>query len=494
MVLRSARRAIQVQVRAQARLGSPAAGMNGATMIRLADVLEGTGGRLHGAAPADLSFGHVRHDSREVAPGDLFVAIPGEHADGHAYVASAFACGAAAAVVDRAHRDELAPLGRPLVVVRDTLQALQDLAGYWRTLVDPVVIGITGSIGKSSTKEVVAAVTAQSFRTVRNRGSFNNEIGLPLTLLEIQPETEVAVTEMGGAYAFGEITRLCALARPKIGIVTNVSHSHLSRMGSLEAIAQTKVELPAALPPDGVAILNGDDPRVRAMAGACRCRVILYGLSPDCDVRALDVQGHGLSGISFRLVLDNQVQHVRLPLLGRHSAHTALAAIAAGSALGMSIDEILPGFDDPAIQLRLYALLGWGGALVIDDSYNANPASSVAALNLLEELDARRRIGVFADMLELGDYEREGHQLVGQRAADVVDYLLTVGDRARILAEAARAGGLPAEVISSFDDKRDLIDALREMLRPGDVVLVKGSRGMRMEEVVEAIRDRRPRA
>jgi UDP-N-acetylmuramoyl-tripeptide--D-alanyl-D-alanine ligase len=298
---------------------------------------------------------------------------------------------------------------------------------------------------------------------------------------------------MGGAYAFGEITRLCEMARPKIGIVTNVSHSHLSRMGSLEAIAQTKVELPAALPPDGVAILNGDDHRVRAMAEACRCRVIFYGLAPDCDVRALDVQGHGLSGISFRLVLDNQVQHVRLPLLGRHSVHTALAAIAAGSALGMSIDEILPGFDDPSIQLRLYSLPGVGGSLVIDDSYNANPASSLAALNLLEDLDARRRIAVFADMLELGDYEREGHELVGQRTADVVDQLLTLGDRARILARAAVAGGLAPAAVTSFGDKRDLIDALREMLQPGDVVLVKGSRGMRMEDVVEAIRDRNAR-
>ena len=488
MVLRTARRVVQV------RQGGPASARNGDYMIRLADVLEGTQGRLHGAAPVDLAFGHVRHDSREIAPGDLFIAIPGESSDGHRFVADAFARGAAAAVVDRAHRDELATLGKPLIVVRDTLAALQELATYWRTLVHPILIGITGSIGKSSTKEVVAAVAAQEFRTVRNRGSFNNEIGLPLTLLDIQPDTEVAVTEMGGAYAFGEITQLCQMAKPKIGIVTNVSHSHLSRMGSLEAIAQTKVELPAALPPDGVAILNGDDPRVRAMASACRCRVILYGLAPDCDIRALDVQGHGLSGISFRLVMDNQVQHVRLPLLGRHSVHTALAAIAAGSALGMSIDEILPGFDDPAIQLRLYSLPGIGGSLVIDDSYNANPASSLAALNLLEDLDAKRRILVFSDMLELGDYEREGHQLVGRRAADVVDHLLTFGDRAQILAEAARAGGLPAEAVSSFDDKRDLTDALREMLQPGDVVLVKGSRGMRMEDVVEAIRDRNARS
>ncbi|HEU5422476.1 MAG TPA: UDP-N-acetylmuramoyl-tripeptide--D-alanyl-D-alanine ligase, partial [Nitrolancea sp.] len=349
------------------------AGERGSGLIALAQVLEGTVGRLHGTAPAGLAFRRVWHDSRQVGPGDLFVALKGESLDGHDFVAQAFARGASAALVDRAHRDALAPLGRPLIVVRDTLAALHDLATYWRGLYATTVIGITGSIGKSSTKEVVAAVAARRYRTVRNRGSFNNEVGLPLTLLDIRPDTEVAVLEMGGAYAFGEIAELCVMARPRIGIVTNVSHSHLSRMGSLDAIARTKVELPAALPPEGAAILNGDDPRVRAMAAACRCRVLFYGLSDDCDVRALDVQGHGLNGISFRLVLDGRVEHVKLPLLGRHSVHTALAGIAAGSVLGLSIDEILPGFDDPAIQLRLYTLPGVGGALVIDDSYNANP-------------------------------------------------------------------------------------------------------------------------
>ena len=324
-------------------------------------------------------------------------------------------------------------------------------------------------------------------------GYGKTEVAMRAAMLAVLSKKQVAVLEMGGAYAFGEIEELCQMARPRVGIVTNVSHSHLSRMGSLDAIARTKVELPASLPPDGVAILNGDDPRVRAMAEQCRCRVLLYGLAPDCDVRALDVQGHGLNGISFRLVLDGQVEHVHLPLLGRHSVHTALAGIAAGSALGMTIDEILPGFDDPSTQLRLYTLPGAGGSLVIDDSYNANPASSLAALNLLEELDAGRRVGVFADMLELGDYEEEGHRLVGQRAAVVLDELLTYGERAEIIARAAVAGGLAAEHVCSFPDKRALIDALRELLGPGDVVLVKGSRGMKMEDVVEAIRVREAR-
>ncbi|MBX6342125.1 MAG: UDP-N-acetylmuramoyl-tripeptide--D-alanyl-D-alanine ligase, partial [Thermomicrobiaceae bacterium] len=341
------------------------------------------------------------------------------------------------------------------------------------------------------TKEAIAAVTAQRYRTVKSPGNYNNEIGLPLTLLEITPDTEVVVLEMGGAYAFGEIRQLCAIAHPRIGVVTNVSHSHLSRMGSLEAIAETKVELPESLPEDGVAVLNGDDFRVRAMAERCRARVMLYGLAPDCQVRAEEIESHGLEGISFDLLLHGRRHHVRVPLLGRHSAHTVLAATAVGTTLGLTIDEIVRGFQDPTVQLRLLTLPGVGGSTIIDDSYNANPASCLAALNLLKDLDAGRRIAVFGDMLELGSFEVEGHRLVGQRAAAVVDLLFTVGERARIIARAAVEGGLPPGRVQAFDDKRALTDALLETLRPGDVVLVKGSRGVRMEEVVEQLRDRK---
>jgi UDP-N-acetylmuramoyl-tripeptide--D-alanyl-D-alanine ligase len=432
----------------------------------------------------------VWHDSRVIEPGDLYVAIVGERLDGHEFVAEAFARGAVAAIVDEAHAATLAELGRPLVVVDDTVAALARLAAYWRGLFDPIVVGITGSIGKSSTKEVVAAILSQRYRTVWSRASFNNEIGLPLTLLGIDPDTEAVVLEMGGAYAFGEITRLCEIARPKIGIVTNVSHSHLARMGSLEAIAQTKTELPAALPLDGVAVLNGDDERVRAMAAATRARTVFYGFGEDCAVRALDVRSHGLEGISFRLVLDGEVNHLHLPLLGRHSAHTALAGIATGWALGMGLDEILSGFDDPAIQLRLYTLPGVNGSLVIDDSYNANPTSSVAALNLLEEL-GERRIAVIGDMLELGSFAEEGHRIVGRRAAAVVDHLFVFGEMGRVLADEARSNGLSAEAVHLFEDKRALGATLRDLLRPGDVVLVKGSRGMQMEQVVAEIRQQK---
>lgn len=459
-------------------------------MIALRDVLEGTKGTLQGDASPDLIFSRVRHDSREIEQGDLFVAVVGENLDGHDYVADAQRNGAAAAIIALDKVSTLSSLGIPLIAVDDTIAALQRLGAYWRSLYDVRVVGITGSIGKSSTKEVIAAVLSQRFQTIRARASFNNEIGLPLTLLEINPDTEVAVLEMGGAYRFGEITELAEMAKPLIGVVTNVSHSHLQRMGSLEAIAQTKRELPESLPPEGFAVLNGDDFRVRDMATGCVADVVFYGLAPDCEVRARQVESHGLDGISFILEMDGEEQHLSVPLIGAHSVHTVLAAIATARALGMGLDEMLPGFEDPTIQLRLLTIPGVNNSTIIDDTYNANPQSCLAALNLLDELDATRKVAVFGDILELGEFEDEGHRIVGRRAAAVVDQLITVGPKARIIADAAQDGGLKTNRIYTYENKETAIPRIAELMNAGDFVLVKGSRGVKMEEVVGALRDR----
>lgn len=459
------------------------------TMITLRDVLEGTNGSLLGDADLDLLLRRVRHDSRQVEPGDLFVAVVGERLDGHAFLGQAIQRGAGAALIDRKHAAGLAGVPLPLIAVENTVTALQHLAAYWRKVFDVQVIGITGSVGKTSTKEVIAGVLSRRFNTVRSPGSFNNEIGLPLSLLEITPDTDAVVLEIGGAYAPGEIKALAEIARPTIGVVTNVGHAHQERMGSIEAIAATKTELPAALPEEGVAILNGDDERVRAMADHCRCRVIFYGLAPDCQVRAVDIESHGLEGISFILRFDGEQYHIRAPLLGRHSAHTVLAAFAVGAELGMSIDEMLPGFENPEIQLRLLTVPGIGGSIIIDDTYNASPASCLAALNLLNDLDGKRSIAVFGDILELGSFEDEGHRIVGRRTAAVVQFLFTIGPRAKIIAEQAVASGLPLSNVYMAADKPDLIEKLRASLGQGDIVLVKGSRGIRMEDIVENLRD-----
>jgi UDP-N-acetylmuramoyl-tripeptide--D-alanyl-D-alanine ligase len=456
-------------------------------MIRLHDVLRGTGGRLHGALPPDALFRKVVHDSRHIAEGDLFVALHGERLDGHEFIDAAMQAGAAGALVDErwlaAHPEP--PL--PVVVVPDTLAALARLATYWRGLFAPRVVGITGSIGKSSTKEVVAAIAGARFQVVKSVGSYNNEIGLPLTVLEINPDTEVAVLEMGGAYKSGEIAELADIARPDIGVVTNVTHSHLARMGSLDAIAATKVELVEGLPDSGLVLLNADDARVRAMAGRASCRVSTYGLAEDADLRAVDVVGLGLEGVQFTLARGQEFDRITVPLLGRHSIYMALAGIGVGFELGMDLPDILRGFASPNVQLRLILTPAHNGATILDDHYNANPVSSNAALTLLEELDAGRRIAVLGDMLEMGDFEEAAHRIVGRRAAEVVDALFTVGPRALYINDEFRRIQ-PSKLALHFDTKSELVNALQDALRQGDLVLVKGSRGVQMEDVIEALR------
>jgi len=442
-------------------------------------------------------------DSREAGPGALFVALRGEHSDGHAFVGHAFSRGAAAALVARPTETTAATIdlrqpaaaqplpapGQPLlVVVEDPLHALQQLAANWRSRFQPRVVAITGSVGKTTTKEITAAVLRQRFVTLKNRGNLNNEIGLPLTLLGLKAQHERVVLEMG-MYGLGEIALLCHLARPHIGVITNVGPVHLERLGSIERIAQAKAELVEALPADGVAILNADEPRVMAMAAHSAAPVFRYGLDPTADLWADEITGEGLDGIRFRFHYQGDTLHVRVPLLGRHSVHTALRAAAVGLAEGLSWEEIVRGMQQSDTQLRLIAARGVNGSTLLDDTYNASPASTMAALNLLADLsaDKGRRIAVLGDMLELGSYEEEGHRKVGARAADVADTLVTVGQRARLIAEEAMACGLPGSKVLVLDDAAAAVAELRGVIGPGDVVLVKGSRAVHMDEIANAL-------
>jgi UDP-N-acetylmuramoyl-tripeptide--D-alanyl-D-alanine ligase len=273
--------------------------------------------------------------------------------------------------------------------------------------------------------------------------------------------------------------------------VTNVGPVHLERLGTIERIAQAKVELVEALPADGVAILNADDPLVMAMAGRTRAQIFWYGLSPNADLWADEIEGEGLEGIRFRFHYHGETVHVRVPLLGRHSVHTALRATAVGLVEGLSWEEIVRGMQRLDVQLRLIASRGLNGATLLDDTYNASPASTMAALNLLADLPVQngRRIAVLGDMLELGSYEEEGHRKVGVRAADVVDLLVTVGRRAQLIAEEAKAAGLPQDKVLALDDAEAALIEMRSIMGPGDVVLVKGSRAVRMDEIATALTD-----
>jgi UDP-N-acetylmuramoyl-tripeptide--D-alanyl-D-alanine ligase len=462
---------------------------------RLKDVLAGTRGELRGEVRSDLAFPRYERDSRRVQPGDLYIAIRGQVHDGHDFVADAFANGAAASLVERQWADANPQPTSPLIVVDDTIVALQEWARWRRDRLDLTVIGITGSIGKTSTKEAVASVLGQVWRVYRSPGSYNNEIGLPYSLLEAPEDTQMMVLEMGGAYAFGELTLLAGIAQPQVGVVTNVQNVHLERMGSIEAIAETKTELVRALPPDGLAILNGDDPRVRAMAGATSARVVFYGLGPDNHIRAENVQTEGLRGMTFWLTVDRERYFVKVPFYGMPGLQISLVALAVGHSLGMHISDMLQGLQDPQVQVRLATLPGPNGSELIDDTYNASTQSVLAGLALLEDIQPTRRIAVLGDMRELGVIAESEHRVIGRRAGALLDVLVTYGDLARIIAEEAATGSAAAgrhltiESWSEGEDARSQVaDYLRNMLQPGDVVLLKGSRGLRMEGIVALLR------
>lgn len=469
-------------------------------MLTLADTIEA----LTNIRPmiSNLVVTEAAIDSRQVIPGSLFVALQGEHKDGHDFVAEAFKRGASFALIQhevdvpyqvldlRTQPNDvmLTDFSVPVCLrVDNTLNALQQIARFWRRTLDLRVIGITGSVGKSTTKEMVAEVLSMRYRTLKSMGNLNNEIGLPLSVLRLSNGHQRAVLEMG-FYVPGEIAFLCDIAQPQVGVVTNIGTVHAERAGSQEAIAQGKAELVQSLPPapEGIAILNFDDPWVRKMEEKTHAQVLFYGLSPEADLWADEVIGLGLEGIRFRLHYDRETLHVRVPLIGRHSVHTALRATAVGLVEGLTWQEIFGGLKQGHTQLRLAAVRSRTGALLLDDTYNASPESMLAALNLLDELDGRK-IAVLGDMLELGQYERQGHEMVGLRAAQVATILLTLGPRSHTIANAAQKAGLKKSSILEFEEMDPIIDWLSNNLTAEDTVLVKGSRGLHMDDIVNAL-------
>ena len=468
-------------------------------MLTLADVLEALTTIRPANASTIITEGAI--DSRQVIPGSLFVAIPGEKTDGHDYLTDAFKRGASFALIQRdvdvsfrtldlragLSTDATLNFESPLCLrVDNTISALQQIARFWRRKLPNLrVVGITGSVGKSTTKETVAEVLSLRYRTLKSPGNLNNEIGLPLTILRLGTGYDRAVLEMG-FYVPGEIQFLCDIAQPQMGVVSNVGTVHAERAGSQEAIFRGKSELPASLPADGVAILNFDDQWVRKMEEKTKARVFFYGLSPEAHLWADQIEGLGLDGIRFRMHYGKEIIHMRVPMIGRHSIHTALRAAAVGLNDGISWQEILEGLSHGHTQLRLVAARNETGALILDDTYNAAPESMLAALNLLDELDGRK-IAVLGDMLELGPYERQGHEMVGMRAAQVAKVLITLGTRGHMIAEAARRAGMKASAIMEYEDIAPIIDWLTKNLNSDDAVLIKGSHGLRMDRIAAAL-------
>jgi Alr-MurF fusion protein len=467
-------------------------------LIYLQDLLAATGGSLHGPAFAD-SFSDFCYDTRLLNPGELFLAVVTDKGDGHDYILEAARGGAAGVLCQRAF--DLQDLGVTCLVIDDTRQALVDWARFVLHKLQPDVVGITGSSGKTTTKEMVAAVLARRHPVFANHGNYNDRYGLPIALGRLEARHRVAVLEMA-CDGLDEIRDLAALTRPRIGIVTAVNETHLAYLGSLEAIAAEKGRLVEALPPaqeGGVAILNHDDPRVRAMAGRTQARTITYGLHPDADLVAGNVRADE-EGVSFTVfVTDSSLPGrrrrggrrklgVRLALLGRHTVYAALAAVAAGLALDVHLEDALAAL--AAMQPlpgRLNPLPGRQGVRILDDSFNASPASTLAALDTLALFTSGRRVAVLGDLLDLGSLEDEAYRRVGRRIAAGVDLLVAQGDAARRVAEEAQRAGLPAEALLVTYTADDTLRGLAARLAPGDTVLVKGAIESRLEQVVAGL-------
>lgn len=467
--------------------------------MNLEDVLAATGGRIHGEVFA-REFTGFAYDSRILRPGELFLAVKTARADGHDYILDACRKGAAGVLCERP--PDLGDLRVTCIVVGDVREALTDWARYILRKYETEVIGVTGSTGKTTTKEAVAAVLSARYAVFKNYGSFNDRYGLPISLGTLTPAHEKAVLEIACDH-FDEIRELAEITRPRIGVVTSVSAAHLETLGSLDNIAREKGMLVEALPPEGYAVLNRDDPRVRAMAKRTRAAVIYYGVGrsgsddpppvrPAIELWAEDVAMslEGLSFVAWSRRPDGSAEacEVRLRLLGKHHVYAGLAALAVGLACGIPLPEAASALATVGpVPGRMSPLPGLKGSLLLDDTYNANPAAMLAALEALRELPAWRRIAVLGDMLELGAYEEEAHAAVGRRAAEVVDLLITKGERARWIADAARKAGLPESKIVVTYTAADAIRYLQATVQGGDLVLLKGSAETRLEEITRAL-------
>lgn len=418
-------------------------------------------------------------DTRKIAPGCLFIALKGDNFDGHDFAAKAVESGASAVLCEKD-----CGLGDKQLLVSSTRQALLDLAGHYRRKFHIPVVGITGSVGKTTTKDMTHVVLSARFRTLKNEGNLNNEIGVPMTLFRLDSSYEAAVIEMGMS-GFGEISRITAAVKPSIAIITNIGVSHIEKLGSRENILKAKLEILESMRENANLIVNGDDDLLSKVENPTH-PIIYFGMdSSVCNTKALDIE-QGRNTVSFTAEFAGGRERVTLPLAGRHNIYNALAAITAGIVLGIPAEEAARSLVNYSPSGMRQKITEKAGLTVIEDCYNASPASQKAALEVLGSMVATRRVAVLGDMKELGEISEEAHRQVGNYAADNgIDVLLTYGEMSRFICEEGKARGIP--VCESFLDKKALSDYLISLVKDGDAVLFKASRAMKLEEVIEAL-------
>ncbi|HRW12888.1 MAG TPA: UDP-N-acetylmuramoyl-tripeptide--D-alanyl-D-alanine ligase [Syntrophomonas sp.] len=454
--------------------------------LQLDFIVEAVKGRLLSGNCAVVH--EVSTDSRKVGPGSLFVALKGEHFDGHDFVVKAIEKGATAVLVSR--RDLALPSGckAAVILVDDTLAAMQNLAACYRQRFTLPTIAITGSVGKTTTKDILADLLARRYRTLKTQGNYNNEIGLPMTLFHLQPEHQAAVLEMG-MRASGEIHHLASILNPRYAIITNVEAVHLETMGTLENIAKAKCEVLEFIKNDGFALLNGDNQLLLDTAGRFSCRKYLFGCKDGNHIQIKSLLHDG-EGIQVRLQLFECEEDFTLPVPVSQLAYNLAAAVGMAWLMGVSCEEMraaLKDFQPGGNRMHMTELSG--GGVLIDDSYNANPISVMAALEACQKISrGRRKIAILGDMLELGDYAREGHLKAGRHAVQVaMDLLVTIGPLSQYYREGAIAQGMPENRTRHFADRQTALDWLQANVSPADVILVKASRGMHLDELAREL-------
>ena len=426
--------------------------------------------------PLEGRFTGVSTDTRKITPGSLFIALAGENFDGHAFAAAALEKGAGAVMAEKD-----CGLGDRQILVSSTHDALLSLAGYYRSLFNIPVVGVTGSVGKTTTKEMTHAVLSAKYNTLKNEGNLNNEIGVPLTLFRLEKEHEAAVIEMGMNH-FGEISRMTKAVKPDVAIISNIGVSHIENLGSREGILKAKLEILEGMKSDAPVVLNGDDDML-VKADTLLHPVTYYGITnSSCAYKAFDITSTD-EETEFAIGFAGGPLRVCLPFKGRHNISNALAAVAAGELLGIPVSqgaEALKNYRTTGLRQKI---VKQSGITFIEDCYNASPDSQAAAMAVLGSMDTGRKIAVIGDMLELGSYSEEAHRLVGKYAADNrADIVFTYGERSLVSAKSAKENGVSD--VRSFTDKVHLARELARELKPGDAVLFKASRGMKLEEVI----------
>lgn len=449
--------------------------------ITLAQLLEALHGRLLGdVSQLDTPISQVETDSRSIHPGTLFLPLVGERFDGHSYINPALE-GGAAGCITAYERDSYLP-GKFYVKVDDTQQALRDLAVWYKNRFPIPFIGVTGSVGKTTAKDMLAAVLGVKYKVLKTEGNHNNNVGLPLTLLELDSSHQIAVLEMG-MDKFGEIDYLADIVKPDVGVITNIGDAHIERLGSRENIFRAKCELLPHIKPDGLLVLNGDDAMLSSLRGKTPVPAVFCGQGEGCDYRAQVTGGDGVSHIHCRMTTPHMDRDIKIPALGEHMIYPALIAAALGERFGLTPDQIEEGINQfVPTRMRMNVLRRGAGITILDDTYNANPQSMRAAISALADSRGSRKVAVLGDMLELGPFAPALHSGVGEYLGTVgIDCLVAVGDEARYIAEGARDAGVPQVI--HCPTREDAKAVLSQVVAPDSTILVKASRGMKLEEL-----------